>query len=342
MLYNWFSPISHQFLQQFQNLPGHKMVKNIELYENELPSLANCDICLIGVGKNTDTIRRYFYQLNQNFNNLSIADLGNLNPGGLDMIIPVLQEMSQSNILPIIICDSIDILRLQRLIAAEQSKVALVHRGDQLNPALTQNCSIAYIGHQSQLLQDNIATYQKENPHLNYRLGKIKANIHKIEPVIRDAKLACFDISAINAQFAPSQNNPWPTGLDSLEACQIARYIGITDSIESFSVTGYDASNDQMHLGAKTIAQILWFFIEGVDNRKYDFSGQTQIQQYTVNVHDFEFPIEFIKSEKSDRWWFKIPGKESGQDVFPCSYEDYELACNNDLSDRIVKAMSTI
>ncbi|MEL6989881.1 MAG: hypothetical protein AAGK97_18880, partial [Bacteroidota bacterium] len=171
------------------------------------------------------------------------------------------------------------------------------------------------------------------------RLGKIKKDITSLEPILRNVKLGSFDISSINGAVAPGQFNPWPSGLTAEEACQTTRYLGISDSVEIFEIYGIHLANDKKGLTSKNIAQMIWYFVEGVNNRKYDFKNERMLQ-YTVNVNDFDLPIEFIKSEKSDRWWIKIPGNESGLDVFPCSYEDYEMACNNNLSERILKLIT--
>ena len=47
----------------------------------------------------------------------------------------------------------------------------------------------------------------------------------------------------------------------------------------------------------------------------------------------------FYKSDKSDRWWMDVPYpthekiKNERHLLGPCSYKDYQVACNNELPD---------
>jgi hypothetical protein len=54
--------------------------------------------------------------------------------------------------------------------------------------------------------------------------------------------------------------------------------------------------------------------------------------------------LVFYKSDKTDRWWIEIPfisnvnNKLKRNTLLPCSYEEYLMACNQELPERWWKA----
>ena len=57
----------------------------------------------------------------------------------------------------------------------------------------------------------------------------------------------------------------------------------------------------------KLLAQMIWYFIEGVNYRAkdYPFCTKEDYQKFTVLLENDD-PINFYKSNKSDRWWMEI------------------------------------
>ena len=95
--------------------------------------------------------------------------------------------------------------------------------------------------------------------------------MEEVEPVIRDADMVSFDVSAIRQSEAPGNNNASPNGFYGEEACQIARYAGISDKLTSIGFYEFNPSFDNNHQTAHAVAQMIWYFIDGVVNRKNDF-----------------------------------------------------------------------
>ena len=87
---------------------------------------------------------------------------------------------------------------------------------------------------------------------------------------------------------------------------------------------------------------MIWYFIEGFYNRKHDhpYKDKSDYVKYTVSIKDHKDQIVFYKSKKSDRWWMDVPVKKSFKNIYerhhlvPCSYNDYEVACKDDIPDR--------
>ena len=93
---------------------------------------------------------------------------------------------------------------------------------------------------------------------------------------------------------------------------------------------------------ATNLANILWYFAEGLKLRNLD-QNIDDIQNLIFSIYADEFDIElkFIKSVESGRWWLKIP-TETGEMNMACSVEDYQMACENKFSKKIIKAMTSV
>ncbi len=175
----------------------------------------------------------------------------------------------------------------------------------------------------------------------HYRLGEIRKDLENCEPYLRDANLVNFDINAIRAQDAPSQAYGSPNGLFAHEACQLARYAGISDSVDLFRLTGALPDKYKQRLTAKLAAQIIWYYIEGYNNRKHEYpkSSLEYCKKYEVQIDEIDFPIVFYKSEKTGRWWLEVKSDFENKEpqnsiVVSCTVKDYEEACNNEIPER--------
>jgi formiminoglutamase len=54
------------------------------------------------------------------------------------------------------------------------------------------------------------------------------------------------------------------------------------------------------------------------------------------------YQLTFWKSTKSGRWWMQVPMKTKRQHerhrLVPCSYQDYQSACREELPERLMQA----
>jgi len=93
------------------------------------------------------------------------------------------------------------------------------------------------------------------------------------------------------------------------------------------------------------VAQIIWYFIEGVNCRVMDddFSKQSNYQRYTVLIEEQE--LIFYKSNHTGRWWIEIPFLQNADNklkrhtLLPCMHEDYLDSCNGKIPERWFKAI---
>jgi len=175
-----------------------------------------------------------------------------------------------------------------------------------------------------------------------YRLGQVRDKIEESEPVIRQADMLTFDMTAIKHSDAPANPNASPNGFYAEEACQMMRYAGMNDKLSSLGIYEINPQYDESGKTAHLAAQMIWCFMDGFYNRKNDFPNRTSpdYTRFHVILQDEKYEINFYKSKKSDRWWMEIPYpphkdlKFERHTLIPCSYKDYEMATNNEIPDR--------
>ena len=361
MLQNWLSPIRSKSVLHAATA-AHQIGNHISIYKDYLPKLQEGQLAIIGIDAITaNAIRAALYQLDHDFG-VKIIDLGNVRKKEIEFLIPLLRELLESQIFPIIIGDhpsqsiaqykaflmlkrAISLVTVDRRIPFHESEE---DKEDYLNEIINSDRSqlfhLGLLGVQSHYGPKSSYNFCEEHNFDIARLGRLRAQITEVEPIIRDADLLSVHINSIRAADAPGQNNPSPGGLFHEEACQIARYAGMSDKLRTFGVFGYTKKKDPEQQTAQSIAQMIWYFINGFDNRKGDYPVSTEgLVEYIVEIKKLDYQLTFWKSKKSGRWWMQIPvkTKESYQRhrLISCSHQDYKMACKEELPDRLVNAL---
>jgi hypothetical protein len=157
----------------------------------------------------------------------------------------------------------------------------------------------------------------------------VKENIEEMEPVIRNAHFGSFDISAIRHSDAPAGSIS-PNGLSGEEACMLTRYAGLSPSMQSFGIYGYQPQSDQKELTAKQISQMIWYFIDGKSRSKQEVKLEERSGFNEFHISFAELDTMFLQSRKTSRWWMQMPDKK----FIPCSYQDYLKASRNEIPER--------
>ncbi len=321
----------------------------------------------MGCAEAPDKVREQLYPLLSHWNNIKIADLGNIRQGNsvedtYFAVKEVVATLIQKDILPIIIGGSQDLTYANYLayknigrlinIAAIDSVFDLGQEEEELNAHSYLSRIILYqpnflfnytnIGYQSYFVNRDALQLMKKLFFEINRLGNVRANIGETEPMVRNAELVTFDISAIRAADAPGSYYAGPNGLNGEEACRICRYAGMNDKLTSIGFYEYNPAYDIRHQTAQLVAQMIWYFLDGYANRQHDIpdNNSKDFIRFRVWLEDYKEELLFLKSKKTDRWWIDIPVKSKtgkGQLKYPftpCSYADYQLALNQELPDR--------
>jgi formiminoglutamase len=362
MLEHWLQPIKTDKIEGYNYLEDWHFGSKITLHtEGVTPALKKTQIAIIGIGDDADKVRSQLYSLSFPFDGLDIADLGNVRKQEISFIIPLLAELLAGSIVPVLIGHS-EMFSLAQYQAYQSRKglinIGIIDEKIRFSPKIKAesyflhsilddpqlfNCSI--IGYQAHFTNPSVIDHFEKHNFELVRLGKVKANIEEIEPVIRDVDLVCLNIAALKMSEAPAQMTPSPTGFTAEDACQLARYAGMSDKLSSFGIYGFHKKLDRDNQTAQVAALMVWYFIDGFNNRKQDFpisKAFNHLTQYIVHIKSFDYQLTFWRSTKSGRWWMEIPlktrKKQERHRLIPCSYNDYLQACNDDLPARLVSA----
>ncbi len=177
------------------------------------------------------------------------------------------------------------------------------------------------------------------------RLGEVRADIRKTEPILRNSDILSFDVSAIQSADMGACNRSTPNGLLPDETCQLTRYAGLSEKVSCFGVFEYNPSLDNQGRSALLVAQMIWYFIEGFVHRKNEVPSPSDRNylKYRVPVTGADEDVIFYKSLRTDRWWMLVPYPDSKSSRFrrlnivPCSYSEYQVAGQDELPDLWVK-----
>ncbi|MBT3741927.1 MAG: formimidoylglutamase [Polaribacter sp.] len=379
---HFLSPVKEAVLAHLVTQSFSCLGKKIRIHSKQegFPDLENVQLAIFGVeedrnsennfgcGEDLQFIRNKLYQLFPGNWQTEIADLGNVPKGNsvtdtYFAVSELITYLLKKNIIPIIIGGGQDItyVNYRAYDSLEQTVniTAVDSRFDlgNLEDDLTSQSYLSKVIMQepSNLFNYSNVGYQtyfnaQEEIELldnlffdSYRLGKAK-ELENIEPAFRNADIVSIDIGAIRQSEAPANNNASPNGFYGEEICAISRYAGISDKVTSFGIYEYNSKYDNNHQTANLIAQMIWYFIEGVNFRvkDYPFSGKENYQKFTVLMENDD-PLIFYKSNKTGRWWIEInilsDNKYKRHALIPCTFKDYTEATKQIIPERWYKAM---
>ncbi len=171
------------------------------------------------------------------------------------------------------------------------------------------------------------------------RLGEVNDDYRVVEPFIRNSDVLTIDFKSIKSSDTDANFYFNPNGISASQICQIAKYAGLSDKMSCAGI--FDIAQKELSPSSGLIAQIVWYFIDGVSQRVGDFPIGTKknYTKFLVNLEDFEDDLVFYKSDKSQRWWMEVqytPSNGSKYDrhyMVPCGKDDYDKALKNVIPD---------
>lgn len=171
------------------------------------------------------------------------------------------------------------------------------------------------------------------------RLGILREDLREAEPVFRNTDLAVISMNSVRQADAPAVADPSPNGFTSEEICQLTRYAGLSDKLSLMMVAGMDPEIDRNGQTAGLAAQMVWFFLQGVYQRKsdYPFCNISDYNKYNVHLPKSGYDLIFYKSPVSNRWWLEVPYPDTKSPRYlyvACSHHDYLTACEGEIPDR--------
>ena len=380
MEFDFLSPVHEDLLDEISHLNQQSIGAQIKLHTERsgTPDLDGVNVAIFGVRENRRAIRKSdapeFYQLRSQFYRLfpgnwrlKLADLGDIEPGAtIDdtyfAVQSLVEGLIKEDIIPIILGGSQDLIYAQyRAYDKLDQMVNLVNIDSKfdLGDAEKMISNQSYVG---KIVVDKpynlfnystvgYQTYFNSQDEIElmerlffeaYRLGEVTSNISLMEPIFRNANIVGLDLGAIDSASANTSYFNSPNGFGGREICALSRYAGISDKVSSFGV--YEYQNELGSLANMLVAEIIWYFIEGVNYRTNEntISAKKEFIKYQVPIDDEV--LVFFKSPVSGRWWIEIPflstvnTKLKRHTLLPCSEEDYLEACNQVIPERWYKA----
>jgi len=380
-LHDYFDPVSLE-KPEFHHLSEKAVFcRNIDIHtpDNEIKNISRYNIAIIGIPEDRnasikgsatapDLIRNELYQLFRLDHELKIIDLGNLKPGNAVQdsyfaLRDVSLELLDHNLILVLLGGSQDLtygtyLAFEKLeslfsFATVDSRLDMGIISDEVSPdsylipILSRKKELLYnytnLGHQKYLVDWQDFEFLNQQFHDTIRLGDIRTNIALTEPIIRDAGFVSFDLNAIRQSDAPGSLNPSPNGLYAEEACQISRYAGLSNKLTSYGIFNLIPEHDIHGQTAHLSAQMIWYFLEGVSQRRLETpsGGSNLFKKFIVSMSQTHQEIAFYKSNDTERWWIEVPiisDARRRKVLISCSYDDYQKACNQEIPDRWLNA----
>lgn len=378
MEFDFLSPVDNEIILFVNKLSTQHLGSKVAFHtETDFPDIDKIKIALIGVLENRgdvnfidheinlENIRKELYSLYPGNWQSSIADLGDIIAGNsLEDTYFALQKVAskliKKGIIPVVIGGTQDLTYpLYRAYDNQEQMVNLVSIDSKFDFG-KQEEGISAKSYLSKIILEepnnlfnysNIGfqTYYNSQEEIDlieklyfdaYRLGEISNNIELAEPTFRDADIVSIDLNAVISSNSGNFSTFTPNGFNGKEICSLSRYSGISDKVSSFGIFNHNDSKEE----AVLIAQIIWYFFEGVNYRsnEYPFGTKDNYLKYIVPLETEE--LVFYKSNKTGRWWIEINffvgkhNKLKKNTLLPCSYEEYLAACNNEIPERWWKA----
>jgi len=375
-------PVDYEFLQVGSILPKQILGKNILIHTKNsgLPELNGLQIVIIGLSETRNSFfvndiykvnnfRKVFYELYPGNLSLKIADLGDL-PNGANVndtyfaIKEIGYHLKQMNIIPIFIGGSHDLIfplyqvyqdfkQLVNMVSVDRSfdfsqEDELISGRSYMSKIIMEKPNVlnnyTNIGYQSYYCAIEEKDLMDKLYFDGIRLGQLLDNIKLSEPVFRDADIVGFDMKCLSWDALADPLKGQPNGIDSRSICALSRYAGISDRVSFFGI--YEISSTPMM--DQLLAQIVWYFIEGVYYRfnEYPINIDNEFLKYSVTLSNQT--IIFYKSKKSNRWWMELTNdsyldnKTKTTTLLACTKEDYDSAILDIIPQRWYNAIKRL
>ncbi|MEN1785552.1 MAG: formimidoylglutamase [Bacteroidota bacterium] len=379
MAFDFLVPVSEKMLAHTAFLPPQAVGKHIQAHTEKkgLPDFTNVDVAIFGVLEarnafekkphqlDTDTLRVELYRLMMGNWNTHLIDIGDVEAGNMVedtyfVVKQIIAALLEKQIIPIILGATQDItypaygafqgiVDMINLVVIDSrfdfgDDDELISSQSYMSKIITDKPNNLF--HFSNLGYQSYFNAQEEIDLMErlffdaYRLGEVVNDITLAEPVLRNAHLVSLDMGVVKASEMGVAAAYSPNGFDGREICAIARYAGMSDEVMAFGI--FEMENHV--LSSRLVAQIIWYFIEGLNFRIKEVpdSGNEDFTKFTVPSETAQ--LVFYKSHVTERWWVEVPSilrqhtKSNSKALLPCTQQDYLEACDQNIPDRWFKA----
>lgn len=330
MIAHWFTPDDKSTLRP-DRLSKSSLWHKVKFMHDEDQKCTDKDLVIMSFDKVlSHRIKRNLYHFSATPGNaLNLVDCGNFNQKKPESIIPLLEDIRDSGAVSLLLGAPIGFMRHQ----IQGMRMASIIRESNLDDDIhlrtdTTGPLFQYIGTQRHLVTES---HLRVEGHL--RLSDLREDLSLAEPCIRDSSAMLYHCDSLSASEAGYLTGLSGSGLSVMESCQLFRYAGASQNLNSVGIYGYQAESDVSGLMANALAQMIWYMLEGSTLR--EDPAKSHLTQYIVQSKDNEHTLLFYKSEVSGRWW--VENKEGLK--IPCSFTDYRKSCEEDYSELIIRTV---
>lgn len=341
---------------------GFPEVKSNSIAIFDIPEYRNSTIAYTAT---KNSFRKAFYDLHQGENwTRPIYDLGTVMPGGkiedtYFALSQIVTELVKKDIIPVLVGGGQDLTlscykgfeSLERMIniCALDSKFDI---GDP-NDSIHSEGFVSHLLMQRPCYLFNYSTIGVQRPFVKKndldlfeklyfdvcRLGEFNADFKVAEPHLRNADVLSVDFGSIKSSETDANYYTNPNGFYAEQMCQLATYAGISDKMSCFGI--FNVHPNHNVVSSNLIAQMMWYFIDGVSRRVGDFpiGSKKAYTKFHVHADDVTDELVFYKSNKSERWWLEVKYTSADNNLYerhcmvPCDKQDYENALSNIIPD---------
>ncbi|MCG6189614.1 arginase family protein [Maribellus maritimus] len=313
----------------------------------------------------TEKIREELYRLSTIDRKLSIVDFGQLKKtksqkGAFLAVRDIIEYFTELNIVTLLIggsqdltvgiCEAFKSETFFSLTSVDSvldvkkgretfSSTNFLTRVFQKNPQIFQ---FNLVGYQTHLVPRELFSKTKGLV-THVRLGLLHEDSINAEPVFRNTDVLSFDSNALKYSEINGSQVKNPNGLYSEEACQLAKYAGLSNKLKVFGIFETDWDKDNNGISFKLSAQIIWYFLEGFLNRvQKEKELPENLQMYKVEVKEIDEPIVFYKCTETARWWFEIQSIKGNKYLIACSKKEYDEASGDEIPENWLKFVQKI
>lgn len=353
MLHHWTRSTKKQLLKKDFNKDA--LFNQISFLEDYSGTSTKRKILLLGATDGImDTVRPILYQYAGHIPQDLLIDGGNIKELDESSFQALYSLALEHQFIPLIINSDVKPLECWlNQINSTQSAAQITYFDEQLPRSTPEEASVLIpwtkqvqnnpmhtldlMAYQRHLVYNDALAQSKQLSRKLISLGELNNNIQLSEPILRETNVFSFNTSALKQSICLDHANPNPSGLDLSQACQQIRYVGMNEHSQFIHIFGLSDDFAPNQTAAHSLAQMIWYFLEGFVNSKSDYPlKKSDLISYVVDIKHTKDHLTFWKSKKSGRWWVEFPGNTSNQPLIPCTKDDFDACASGEISDSLL------
>ncbi len=321
------------------SIDNHLFSANISLPHDGFNSKNTNIVLIFGNQQVAQNFRKCSELFFNHFKNITIYDGGHI-VGVSDESFEYFANIFNENIfLPVFI--GCDLVFVSRIIAHNNLKICKISNNTFPLDEKSNLNNLSFVGYQRHLSQYDDIVFLENYSYNSLSLGKMRTFPSLTEAVLRDVNGAFIDFNVVKWSECRYSNGNLPTGLTAEELCQVSKYLGGASHLNSVFIDGGQLLGSSNEMGLLA-SEVVWYLLEGINFRYSQHpENSNDFSEFIVVSNEMEVDLIFLKSKSYGLWWVKLESNDSTK-YLACTFEEYEAALNDDISDRILKFIQSV